>query len=246
MKKQINIIIPVYNEGDNILKVLNQIADQINYNFKVYIVYDSDNDTTIEPVKKFSNNMSNIFLIKNIYGFGGLNAIKTGFMKVNGGVTVLIMADLVDEISLINIMFNKIEEGYDIVCGSRYMKGGKQIGGILFKKILSRLAGISLHFIIKIPTHDISNSFKMYRTEIIQEFKPQSKAGFEITVELIIKSYLAGYKITEIPTTWTDKSYSNSRFQLFAWLKYYIHWYVFAIFNYYYPRNPSLKCSKRC
>lgn len=239
MKKKINIIIPVYNEGNNIHRVLNQIVEHVRYDYVVYIVYDNEDDTTVKPVKEFSINRDNILLLKNKYGKGGLNAIITGYSEVKDGVTLLVMADLTDEIHLINTMFERIEEGYDVVCGSRYMKGGKQVGGIFIKKILSRIAGVSLHYIINIPTHDISNSFKMYRTEIIKNFKHESTAGFEIIVELIIKSYLSGYKITEIPTTWTDIDDGNSQFQLFKWLKYYIHWYLYAIKNYFFKKKKN-------
>ena len=234
MDKIINIIIPAYNEGENIIKVLEQIVNNVKYEFKIYIIYDNDNDTTIKPVEFFLvNHKSKIFLVKNIYGRGALNALKTGYSVVSEGVTIQINADLCDEIELINGMFNAILEGYDVVCGSRYMKGGHQIGGIWYKKILSRLAGVSLHYFIKIPTHDISNSFKMYRTEIIKNIEIESSAGFEVIVELIVKAYLKGYKITELPTTWQDIPQGDSQFKLFKWLKYYIHWYVFAIQNYF-------------
>ena len=233
MDKIINIIIPAYNEGENIIKVLEQIINKIQYETKTYIIYDNDNDTTIKPVDNFlMNNNYEIFLIKNKYGQGALNAIKTGLSVVSEGVTIQINADLCDEIYLINKMFETILKGYDIVCGSRYMKGGHQIGGIWYKKILSRLAGVSLHYFIKIPTHDISNSFKMYRTEIIKNMEIESSAGFEVIVELIVKSYLKGYKITEIPTTWQDTPQDDSQFKIFKWLKYYIHWYTYAIKNY--------------
>ena len=229
MKKLINIIIPVYNEGERIVKVLQDIINKVNYNFIVYVIYDSNDDTTIKPVKNFSKNNDNILLVKNLYGKGGLNAIKTGFLMVNGGVTVLVMADSTDEIDLINKMFKKIESGYDVVCGSRYMKGGKQIGRLGIKKILSRIAGVSLYYLIRIPTHDISNSFKMYRTDIINKIEIKSTDGFEVIVELIIKSYFAGYRILEIPTIWTEISDGNSQFQLFKWLPRYFYWYLYGI-----------------
>ncbi|MBL7086871.1 MAG: glycosyltransferase [Candidatus Cloacimonetes bacterium] len=239
MCETINIIIPAYNEGENIINVLKQIYNTVKYDFEIFIVYDNDNDTTLKPVKKFSKNNEKIHLVKNMFGNGALNAVKTGFAKVEHGVTLLVMADSSDEISLINRMYEVINGGYDVVCGSRYMKGGKQIGGNIIKKLLSRLAGNSLHYIIKIPTHDISNSFKMYRTEIIKLLNIESKEGFEVIVELIIKSYLSGYKIIELPTIWTDRSKGDSRFKMFKWMKHYIHWYIYSIFNYLFKKKSA-------
>ena len=229
MEKIINIIIPVYNEGENIIKVLNQINTEVKTPYNVLIIYDNEDDTTLKPAKKYCEKSDSINLIKNKFGSGGLNAVKTGFEVAEGGVTILVMADLVDDIRLIDRMFNLIDSGFDVVCASRYMRGGKQIGGIWYKKFLSRLAGVSLHYLIKIPTHDISNSYKMYRTDIIKKINIKSRAGFEIIVELIIKSYIMGYKITEIPTVWQETVNSDSQFKLFKWLKFYIYWYIYAI-----------------
>jgi len=85
---------------------------------------------------------TNVMLVKNKYGSGALNAIKTGFESIDDGIVLVVMADLSDDLGKVDEMFKKINEGYDIVCGSRYMKGGKQIGGLWFKKLLSRTAGI--------------------------------------------------------------------------------------------------------
>lgn len=149
-------------------------------------------------------------------------------MKVNDRVTILVVADLEDEIHLINTMFNKIEEGYDIVCESRYMKGGKQVVRILFKKFLLRLAGISLHYIINIPTHDVTNSFKMYSKQLLNSITIESNGGFELGMEITIKAYINNYLITELPTTWRDRSSGGSRFKLFKWLPKYIYWYLYG------------------
>ena len=144
-------------------------------------------------------------------------------------VAVVVMADLSDEISKIDEMFTKISRGYDIVCGSRYIRGGEQIGGPGFKKMLSRMAGISLHYITGIPTHDVSNSFKMYTKKVLNDIEIESHGGFEIGMEITVKSFFKGYKITEIPTVWRDRSAGESKFRLWKWLPEYMHWYLFAV-----------------
>ena len=84
-------------------------------------------------------------------------------------------------------MMKKFAEGYDVICGSRYMKGGSQTGGPWLKKTLSRMAGISLHLITGIPSHDVSNSFKLYRRSLVQSINIESTGGFEIGMEILVK-----------------------------------------------------------
>ena len=126
-------------------------------------------------------------------------------------------------------MLAKVNEGYDIVCGSRYMKGGRQIGGPRFKKFLSKFAGISLHLLVGIPVRDITNSFKMYTKKVLEDIRIESSGGFELGMEIVIKAYNKGYKITEVPSLWTDRQSGDSRFRLWRWLPKYLHWYWFAI-----------------
>lgn len=229
MYDKINIIIPVYNEGQNIKHILGEVEQKVTGPHNVFIIYDFDEDNTIPAVNEFMPGKSSITLVKNKYGSGVLNAIKTGFKTVNDGVAVVVMADLSDEISKIDEMFEKINRGYDIVCGSRYVEGGGQIGGPCFKKMLSRMAGVSLHYIAGIPTHDISNSFKMYSKEVLNDIEIESRGGFELGMEITVKAFFKGYKITEIPTVWRDRSAGESRFRLWKWIPEYMRWYLFAI-----------------
>lgn len=201
----LNIIVPVYNEKENIVKLLEEIKNNITVQITLYIVYDFDEDNTIEAVNqvKYLYNFP-INLIKNNYGSGVLNAIKTGLYIENTNPALVIMSDLSDSLEIVDAMYNKISD-YDLVCGSRYMKGGKQIGGPLIKGLMSRCAGISLHFLTGIKTHDVTNSFKMYSRKLLNNITIESNGGFELGMEITVKAYLLGYKITEVPSTWKDR-----------------------------------------
>ena len=227
----LQIAIPVYNEAGNIAYTLRQIEAKVVTPHYIYIVYDFDEDNTIPVVKEFirEQKAENVFLVKNKYGKGVLNAIRTGFDSTQEGVVLVVMADSSDDMSIVDTMFEKINQGYDIVCGSRYMRGGKQIGGPRFKKFLSRTADISLHLITGIPTHDATNSFKMYRKSVLDDIEIESSGGFEIGMEIVVKAFLKGYKITEVPSTWRDRTAGKSQFRLFKWLPAYIWWYLFAL-----------------
>lgn len=230
----LGIVIPVYNEGNNILKTLYELKEKVNEYNKIYVVYDFEEDTTLKALKGVNLRDYKVSLLKNKYGTGALNAIKTGIEESTEDAVLVVMADLSDDLSVANKMFDLIKDGYDVVCGSRYIKGGSQIGGPIIKGLLSRLAGISLHYLTGIPTHDVTNSFKMYSRNALKRINIESTGGFEIGMEITVKTFLNGGKITEVPSTWKDRSDGKSNFKLFRWLPKYIKWYVYAILKRYF------------
>lgn len=230
MDKVLGIIIPVYNEGESIEVTIHSIKDKIKTSHKIYIIYDFDEDNTLPVVNKIINSGIPIELIKNPVK-GVVNAIKTGLSKAEEEYLLVTMADMSDDYGVVDLMCKLMSEGYDVVCGSRYMRGGKQIGGPLIKKLLSGLAGISLKYLAGIPTHDATNSFKLYRKSMINAMEIESDGGFEIGLEIVTKAYSAGYRITEIPCVWTDRDHGESRFRIIKWAPKYLKWYVYAIKN---------------
>ena len=169
---------PVYNEGLVIRESINRVETEVKYQHELLIIYDMDIDTTIKPAKELQKKYKNLKLVKNIYGSGALNALKTGIKKAKGEAVCVMMADLTDDPKIINTMLKKFEEGFDVVAASRYMKGGHQIGGPIIKQLLSRGAGLSLHFLTGIPTHDVTNSFKIYSRKFLNKTKIESDGGF--------------------------------------------------------------------
>jgi glycosyltransferase involved in cell wall biosynthesis len=228
MDKLISIIIPVYNEGANIEATLLAIEQKVHPPHRIYIVYDFDEDNTLPIAKKKLQQGLPIELLKNPVR-GVANAIKTGLRKAGGDYLLVTMADLSDDYSVVDQMCQTMSQGYDIVCGSRYMKGGKQIGGPFFKKLLSRTAGVSLRYITSLPVHDATNSFKLYRKSMVDKIDIQSENGFEIGMEIVVKAHFSGYKVTEVPCTWTDRTAGQSRFRILKWLPKYLRWYFYAL-----------------
>ncbi len=228
----LDIVVPVYNEKDNIKNLFEEIQKKIKTEKRIIVVYDKPEDNTVPVVNEiYRDYLFEITLEQNIYGKGALNAIKTGFVKSTAKAVLVVMADLSDNLEVVDSMLEKIENGHDIVCGSRYMKGGKQIGGPFLKKLFSRIAGVSLHFLIRIPTHDVTNSFKMYSRKVLDTITIQSTGGFELGMELTIKSYVCGYRVSELPSTWYDRTEGNSNFKMWEWMPRYLYWYFFAIKN---------------
>lgn len=225
---KLSVVMPVYNEGEVIVQTIEGVTGAVKHPFELLIVYDMDEDNTVPAVKKIQKKYSNVKLTKNIYGRGALNALKTGLVKAKGDAVCVMMADLTDDPKTLNRMVEKFEQGYDIVSGSRYMPGGIQKGGPFIKQLLSRVAGISMHYLAGVPTFDPTNSFRLYSKRLLRNVKIESDGGFELGIELTVKAHFSGYKVTEVPTTWTYLA-KVSRFQLKKWLPNYLRWYILAL-----------------
>jgi hypothetical protein len=125
----------------------------------------------------------------------------------------------------IDSMFALAKSGADVVAGSRYMRGGRQLGGPLLKRSMSRAAGLSLHWLSGIPIHDATSNFRMYSKRLLDQVTIESDGGFELGIELTVKAHLLGMRVAEVPTTWRDRTAGESRFQLWRWLPRYLRWY---------------------
>jgi glycosyltransferase involved in cell wall biosynthesis len=227
----ISIIIPVYNEKDYIKPLLSNIDKKIKSEKKVYFIYDSLEDNSIEEIinqKKHFN--FEILLLKNKYGQGAAKALKTGFEFADTYYTLPVMADLCDDINVVDKMKMLIDSGFHCVGGSRYIKGGKHKGGPFFKKFLSKYGSKILFLTKKSPICDCSNSFKMYQSSRLKALNIESSQGFEINLEILYKLIKEKSSITEIPYTWKDRKIGKSRFKLARWLPLYIKWYLKILF----------------
>ncbi len=223
----LSIVIPVFNEGGNIRTAINEITAKVKHDYRILIVYDFDEDNTLPVVREM--NSPNVDLVKNKYGRGVLNAIKTGLESATGKYIVVTMADLSDPPEVMNSMIELAErDNASVVCASRYMKGGRQIGGPFVKGLMSRTAGLTLCWLAGVPTHDATNSFKLYRKSYIDSVKIESSGGFELGIELVVKAYARGLVIREVPTTWRDRTEGESHFKIMAWLPSYLRWYFYA------------------
>jgi dolichol-phosphate mannosyltransferase len=226
---RLSIIIPVYNEGSNFGELWRHISTQIKSDFTAYVVYGFDQDDTLPVVNEtIADGESRLCCIKSRYGRTVVAAIMTGFEVVPDGPVLVTMADLSDDLAQVDGMLALYNQGYDLVVGSRYMRGGRLIGGPIFKQMLSRLAGNSLYWLRGVPTHDATNAFKIYDRAMVKSLTVESRGGFELNLELSVKAFLAGYPMVEVPTTWLDRTSGKSQFQLWKWLPMYLRWYLHA------------------
>jgi dolichol-phosphate mannosyltransferase len=228
MQTPLHVVVPVYNEGDN-FPTLRSALQAIRSPIEVFIVYDFDEDTTVPAVKRAIEEGDVKFrLVKNNVRPGVLGALQTGFKLVEHGPVLVVMGDISDELDKVDQMISLYNQGYQLVVPSRYMPGGQVLGGPLLKRTLSKWAGLTLHWLRGLPTSDATNSFKLYDAQMLNALKLESSGGFEISLEITVKAFLAGYKITELPTTWRDRTHGQSRFRLWHWLPRYLRWYFHA------------------
>ena len=229
MSPELSIVIPVYNEPDNIGATLQRIADHVTTPHEILVVYDFDADTTVPVVRELLAGMPAVRLHRNDIGRGVLNAMKAGIAASTAPLVLITMADGSDEMDRVDEMVRLGTEGAAVVAGSRYMKGGGQVGGPMVKRTLSRMAGLSLHWFAGVPIHDATSNFKLYRRDFLDSITIESTGGFELALELTAKAARAGRRMAEVPTTWRDRTAGESQFKIRAWLPKYLRWYLHAL-----------------
>jgi glycosyltransferase involved in cell wall biosynthesis len=223
--RELSLVIPVYNEPDNIGPTLLAIADHVRTPAEILVVYDFDGDTTVPVVRALMRELPQVRLLRNDLGRGVLNAMKAGIAGATGRYVVVSMADGSDDVARIDAMVALARAGADLVAASRYVRGGRQIGGPRLKGMMSRAAGLSLHWLGGVPIHDATNNFKLYSREFLDSVTIESTGGFELAIELTVKATLDGRRMAEVPATWRDRTAGESRFKLRAWLPLYLRWY---------------------
>ena len=228
MNPRVSIVIPVYNEGEAIVPVIERILESVSLKNEIFIVYDFAEDTTVPFARELERQHPNIRPLENTYGRGPAYAIRYGIDNATASVVVVTMADGSDDPAQIDDLTRLVERGVVVAAASRYARNGQQVGGPLLKGLMSRLAGISLYWFARVGTRDATNSFKAYSTTFVRNVGIESDAGFEIGIELVAKARRYRQHVAEIPTIWLDRSFGTSSFKLWAWLPRYLHWYLYA------------------
>jgi len=227
---RISIVMPVRDEPDNISDCLARLVHALaGTEYELLICYDTDDDSTLPAIESAVVKPDRIVLVKNELGAGPSFAMRAGLARASGDVLVTTMADLSDPPEIILLMANEVRQRHaDVVSGSRYMRGGKQVGGPPLKSFLSRAAGVSLYFLSGIGTHDATTNFRAFSRRLIDCVRIESGRAFSFGLELTIAAHLLGFRVTEVPSTWTERHAGESRFRLGPWLPQYLRFYARA------------------
>jgi len=228
MDKKLSIVIPARNEEDNIEETVNSLIPFVNpHSAEIIVVNDHSTDGTRKIVKNLEEKHGFVKLVDNLKSPGFASALKTGFENAEGEFVVPVMADRCDEPSTLPKMLDKTDEGYDLVCGSRYIRGGKRVGGPLVQGLFSRFVGVTLHLFTGIGTRDAANAFKMYRREILLSLDLKEK-GFAVSMEACVTFFMRGCRIADVPTVWYGREKGKSKFRLSKTLPY-VKLYIMTI-----------------
>jgi glycosyltransferase involved in cell wall biosynthesis len=226
---RVTVVIPAYNEAEAIVPVLDRLIESVTTPCEVLVVVDFPEDTTVKVLEAYAAaEQPSVRAVVNDLGRGPANAIRFGIHAARAPVVVVTMADGCDDPQQIDDLTRLVERGVVIAAASRYMPGGQQVGGPLFKKLLSYSAGRSLFWFARIGTRDATNSFKAYSRSFVDDVGIDSRDGFEIGLELTAKARRLRLPVAEIPTIWLDREAGVSRFKLARWLPRYLRWYRFA------------------
>jgi dolichol-phosphate mannosyltransferase len=145
-------------------------------------------------------------------GFG--YSIRLGLEKYTGDCVAIVMGDLSDSPDDLVKFYHKLQEGYDAVFGSRFIRGGKTINYPWLKMRINRLANGIVRLCFGIRYNDTTNAFKLYKRETINGLKPLLSPHFNITLELPLKVIVRGYSYAVLPNTWTNRKAGQSKLKI--------------------------------
>jgi glycosyltransferase involved in cell wall biosynthesis len=234
----LDIIIPVYNEADNIVDVLTSLRAHVRTSYRVLICYDHEGDTTLDALRRYESGGVAIIPVKN-HGQGIHSAVVTGLRASIAPIVLIFPADDKENAGIVDLMVEKTREGYEVVAPSRFMVGGCMQGCPWFKALLVRTAAFTLYHFAIVPTHDATNGFRLFSRRVLEAIEIESSQGGTYSIELLTKCHRLGWPIAELPAVWFERSAGKSRFQLLRWVPSYLRWYGYAFATTYLRRGPK-------
>ena len=228
----IDIIIPIFNEGKQLLKLLKKIKFEIKIKKNIYLCYDFDQDNVFEyktELELLVDNKFNLIFLKNP-NKGPCTAVIEGLINSISDCKVVYPADDFLNINLIEKMYYIfLDKQADIVVASRFIKGGSMKGCPFIKSILVRTASYTLFKLSSIPVRDASNGFRLFSNRLLKKVKIESKLGFAYSLELLVKCNRLKMAIEEVPAKWEERSVGKSNFKILNWINEYLRWYIYGL-----------------
>jgi len=206
--KLLSIVIPARDEAGCIASTVEHLHVELRLNgipHEIVVVDDGSTDRTAAIVTELGGRIPEVRLLENepSHGFG--RAIAYGLRQMSGDAVVIMMADESDDCRDVVRYWNSLNEGWDAVFGSRFMKGGGVIDYPWLKLRLNRMANLFIRLLFGIKLNDSTNAFKAYRRTVIDGCQPLLSAHFNLTVEIPLKAIIRGYSWTVVPITWRNR-----------------------------------------
>lgn len=206
--KLLSVVIPARDEEGCIASTVEHLHLELRLNriaHEIIVVDDGSTDRTAAIVTALCETIPEARLVKNEppHGFG--RAVICGLQQMSGDAVVIMMADESDDCRDAVRYWNALNEGWDAVFGSRFMKGGGVTGYPWLKLLLNRMGNLFIRLLLGVSLNDTTNAFKAYRRTVIEGCQPLLSAHFNLTVEIPLKTIIRGYSWTVIPITWRNR-----------------------------------------
>jgi dolichol-phosphate mannosyltransferase len=214
---KLSVIIPARNEECNIGPTLDALIDTLradDIDFEIVVVNDGSTDGTAAEVAQRMESAPEVVLVNRRPPNGFGRAVRTGLAHFSGDAVALFMADCSDHPADLVRCWRLIEEGYDCVFGSRFMRGSRTIDYPRVKLVINRIVNRIMQFVFVTKHDDLTNAFKVYRAEVIRGMGPLRSCHFNITIELSLLALLHKSRIARIPVSWSGRTWGCSSLKL--------------------------------
>lgn len=211
---KLSIVVPAHDEEACIEKTVLGLVHALRkagIDYEILVVNDNSTDSTEAISQNLCSGYSEVRYISNSNQQGFGLAVRAGLEEFSGDAVAIVMADGSDVPEDVVRFFGKLEQGYDCVFGSRFMKGGRTCNYPKSKLFVNRLANLFISILFGIRYTDTTNAFKMYRRTVIQGLKPFLSHHFNLTVELPLKAITRGYSYAVLPNTWMNRKTGESK-----------------------------------
>ena len=226
---RLDIVIPVYNEGNNILATLASLRARVTTPFRVLICYDRPDDDTLSTIKANPEKVEGLSIefVRNP-SRGAHAAVMAGFAASTAPYVLVLPADDDFNAGMLDSMVAKAEQGADLVCACRFIPGGCMVDCPWLKAVLVRTAAFTLYYVARLPTRDATNGFRLFSRRVIDCIPVESDRGFCYSLEMLVKCHRLGWPVADVPAQWFERKQGTSRFQVLKWVPAYLRWFLYA------------------
>jgi len=224
---KLSVILPTYNEKENIkilIPKLEQLLKNRKISAEVLVVDDSSPDGTAKVAAALNKKYKNIRVLLREKKEGIGAALRYAYDRSDGDIILSMDADLSLDVEGIPKLIRKIESGYDVVVGSRYIKSGfyeKKKIETRIKNLFSTVGNKLIIFLLNLGIHDFSLNFRAIKKPVWKAIKTKEKVNVFL-LEMIVKAKYSGYKIGEIPVVFKDRRYGKSKMNLHSEAPYFL------------------------